>query len=89
MDALVRDIAASSQEQATGLAEVNVAVSQMDQVVQRNAAMVEESTAATHALKGESQGLADMVARFRINGEARGNPVHAARGAVVAAFARR
>ena len=39
---MIRAIAASAQEQATGLAQVNTAVNQMDQVVQQNAAMVEE-----------------------------------------------
>jgi methyl-accepting chemotaxis protein len=66
MDALVRDISASSKEQATGLAEINTAVGQMDQAVQQNAAMVEESTAAAFALKNETQDLAAMVGRFQI-----------------------
>jgi methyl-accepting chemotaxis protein len=66
MDTLARDISASSKAQATGLAEINVAVSQMDQVVQQNAAMVEESTAAAFALKTETQDLATLVGRFKI-----------------------
>ncbi|MBS0332831.1 MAG: hypothetical protein JSS35_08700, partial [Proteobacteria bacterium] len=52
--------------QATGLAEVNTAVNQMDQVVQQNAAMVEESTAATHSLKSETAELVRLVSRFRV-----------------------
>ena len=51
IDALMKEISASTTEQATGLNEVNSAVNQMDQVVQQNAAMVEEATAATHSLK--------------------------------------
>jgi methyl-accepting chemotaxis protein len=87
MDALVRKISAASQEQATGLAEINTAVSQMDQVVQQNAAMVEESTAAAHALKGEAQDLTTMVGRFEIGGDkrrepARNNPVHKAQASI-------
>jgi methyl-accepting chemotaxis protein len=70
IDALVSEIAASSQEQALGLGQVNSAVNQMDQVVQQNAAMVEESTAASHALRGEATNLVQMVSRFRVNGEA-------------------
>jgi methyl-accepting chemotaxis protein len=66
MDMLVREISASSKEQATGLAEINTAVGQMDQVVQQNAAMVEESTAAAFALKTETQDLTAMVGRFQI-----------------------
>ncbi|MDR3462443.1 MAG: methyl-accepting chemotaxis protein [Beijerinckiaceae bacterium] len=72
MDALVRKISASSQEQAAGLAEINTAMNQMDQVVQQNAAMVEESTAAAHALKGETANLTGMVGRFQIGGPSRG-----------------
>jgi len=69
IDALVSEIAASSQEQAIGLGQVNTAVNQMDQIVQQNAAMVEESTAASHALRSEATGLVEMVSRFRVNGE--------------------
>ncbi|KQT52443.1 MULTISPECIES: methyl-accepting chemotaxis protein [unclassified Aureimonas] len=63
---IVSDIALSAREQATGLAEVNVAVNQMDQVTQQNAAMVEQSTAASHALVGEAQRLSDAVGRFAV-----------------------
>ena len=65
IDGLVSDIAASAQEQSTGLQQVNTAVNQMDQVVQQNAAMVEESTAATHSLKAETAELVRLVSRFR------------------------
>ena len=76
MDALVRKISASSQEQATGIAEINTAVAQMDQVVQQNAAMVEESTAAAHVLKSETQGLSSMVGKFQIEVGARSGARH-------------
>ena len=66
IDALVTEIAASAAEQATGLNEVNTAVNQMDQVTQQNAAMVEESTAATHSLKGETGELVRLIGRFRV-----------------------
>ncbi len=98
MDTLVREISASSQEQATGLAEVNVAVNQMDQVVQQNAAMVEESTAAAHALRGETEELATIVSRFQFGEEGRApqsrdaakrsNPVHAAQNRIAASVRR-
>ncbi len=67
IDALVKEIAASAQEQSTGLHQVNVAVNQMDRVVQQNAAMVEEATAATHSLKGEAGELAVLVSRFQVD----------------------
>ncbi|TCS17309.1 methyl-accepting chemotaxis protein [Caulobacter sp. BK020] len=70
IDDLVRQISSSSQEQASGLAEVNTAVNHMDQVVQQNAAMVEQATAATHSLKGETAQLVSLVGRFRIGGDA-------------------
>jgi methyl-accepting chemotaxis protein len=62
---LVSNIAGSAQEQATGLAEINMAVNQMDQVTQQNAAMVEETTAASHSLAGEASELAELVGRFQ------------------------
>jgi methyl-accepting chemotaxis protein len=68
IDALVSEIAASAQEQATGLGEVNLAVNQMDQVVQQNAAMVEESTAATHTLRGEAEEMSRLIARYKVAG---------------------
>tara|TARA_R110002051_G_scaffold171941_1_gene242371 strand:+ start:625 stop:2559 length:1935 start_codon:yes stop_codon:yes gene_type:complete len=70
INGLVTEIAASAQEQATGLQQVNTAVNQMDQVTQQNAAMVEESTAASHSLAQEAEALASSVARFNIGEEA-------------------
>ena len=68
IDGLVSEIAASANEQAQGLSQVNTAVNEMDQVVQQNAAMVEESTAATQSLKHEAAELVRMVGRFRVEG---------------------
>jgi methyl-accepting chemotaxis protein len=62
---VIAAIAASAKEQAIGLAEVNVAVNQMDQVTQQNAAMVEEATAAAQGLAGETGELARMIGAFR------------------------
>jgi methyl-accepting chemotaxis protein len=67
----VAAIAASAAEQATGLREVNTAMNQMDQVTQQNAAMVEQSTAASHALAQESSTLATLVQRFSLRDVAR------------------
>ncbi len=63
---LVSEISASTQEQSSGLAQVNTAVNQMDQVTQQNAAMVEESTAASHSLAGEADALTAMVSKFKV-----------------------
>ena len=66
IDGLVSEIAASAQEQATGLQQVNAAVNQMDQVTQQNAAMVEESTAASQGLMSEANELIDLMSRFHL-----------------------
>ncbi|MBV9076934.1 MAG: hypothetical protein JO048_05560, partial [Methylobacteriaceae bacterium] len=66
INAAVGEIAASAKEQATGLAEINTAVNGMDQVTQQNAAMVEQSTAAAHALAREADELGALVARFTL-----------------------
>lgn len=64
----IHSIATAAREQATGLSEVNTAVNQMDQVTQRNAAMVEETSAATHRLAGEADTLVRLVSRFKVDG---------------------
>ena len=73
---IVADIAASAQEQASGLSQVNSAVNQMDQVTQQNAAMVEQSTAASRSLAHEANELGRLMALFRIQGSA-ARPVQA------------
>ena len=68
IEALVQDIAQAAKEQSTGLAEVNTAVNQMDQVTQQNAAMVEETTAASHNLRKEALQLGQLVEGFTTTG---------------------
>jgi methyl-accepting chemotaxis protein len=68
---VVSAIAASAKEQATGLHEVNTAINQMDQVTQQNAAMVEQSTAASHSLAEESETLSTLVSGFTFGPQAR------------------
>ena len=67
IDSLVTEIAASAQEQATGLQQVNITVNQMDHVTQQNAAMVEQSTAATHSLKRDTAELVGLMSRFNLD----------------------
>jgi len=64
ISAVVAEIAARATEQANAISQVNTAVSQMDQLTQQNAAMVEEATAATRALQGKSGELLTLVSRF-------------------------
>ena len=63
---LIAAIAASSQEQSTGLGEINVGVTQLDDVTQQNSAMVEESTAASHAMRIEAEKLDELIGAFDI-----------------------
>ena len=64
----VSNIATSSREQSSGLAEINTAVNELDHVTQQNAAMFEETTAASHALTSEADALAKAVSRFKMDG---------------------
>ena len=65
---LVSAISLSAEQQASGLAEVNTAVGEMDSVTQQNAAMVEQSTAAARSLAGEADELAEQIAAFKMDG---------------------
>ncbi len=74
MNAQVESIAMSAREQSVGLAEVNTAVNQMDQMTQRNAAMVEETNAASQTLTQESNELMRLIGNFRLSDGARVQP---------------
>ncbi|UXS34693.1 HAMP domain-containing protein [Agrobacterium tumefaciens] len=63
----VAAIAESAQEQSSGLQQINTAVNQMDQDTQKNAAMVEESTAASHGLAREAASLNQLLAQFKLS----------------------
>ena len=82
ISAVVDDFAAAAKEELAALEEVNVAIAQMDQMTQENAAMVEESTAASQTLAAETARLTDLVQKFAIARQApvspvRGKPQHA------------
>jgi methyl-accepting chemotaxis protein len=66
---LIAEIAAASQEQSAGIGQINTAVAQMEQVVQQNASLVEEASAATESMKEQAAGLLDTVSRFRLEEE--------------------
>lgn len=63
---VVAEIADRARQQAANLTEVNLAVGQMDQFMQQNAAMAEETTAVSHRLGEETKELLGLVSRFRI-----------------------
>ena len=64
---IMGEISAASEEQSSGIDQVNRAVSQMDEVTQQNAALVEEAAAAAGSLEEQAQRLAEAVAVFKIN----------------------
>ena len=63
---IVAEIAAASKEQATGVEEINKAVVDMDQMTQQNAALVEESAAASRTLQEEAQSMFDRMSAYSI-----------------------
>ncbi|AYC99561.1 HAMP domain-containing methyl-accepting chemotaxis protein [Neorhizobium sp. NCHU2750] len=75
-------IVEAAQEQSSGLQQINTAVNTMDQDTQKNAAMVEETTAATHSLSREVSSLNELLNLFKLSGTARqaSAPVRVATG---------
>lgn len=62
----IGSVATSAREQTAGIEEINTAVTELDHVTQQNAAMFEETTAASHALTQEARGLVSAVSRFSL-----------------------
>jgi methyl-accepting chemotaxis protein len=63
---IIGEITAASSEQSDGIGQVNTAVTQLDQMTQQNAALVEESAAAAESLRDQAKRLASVVATFRL-----------------------
>lgn len=63
---LINDISSAAQEQMIGIEQVHKAVSQMDDVTQQNAALVEEASASSHSLMGQADTLKQLVSAFVI-----------------------
>ncbi len=63
---LIGEISAASDEQSSGIEQVNTAVTQMDEVTQQNAALVEEAAAAAESLEEQAQELMQAVSMFRV-----------------------
>ncbi|MBB5881268.1 methyl-accepting chemotaxis protein [Xanthomonas arboricola] len=76
---IMSEITAASAEQSSGIEQVNRTVAQLDEVTQRNAALVEEATAAARSLEEQAVDLADAVSIFRLQPAHGGTPkaVHA------------
>ncbi|MBX9936188.1 MAG: chemotaxis protein, partial [Burkholderiaceae bacterium] len=67
MTSIVAEISHASQEQSSGIAAIGTSINQMDQGTQQNAALVEEATAAAHALQQQATQLAEVVAEFKLD----------------------
>jgi methyl-accepting chemotaxis protein len=63
---VMAEIASSSREQASGIEQVNKAITMMDDVTQQNAALVEEASAAAQALTEQASNLTQLIARYRV-----------------------
>lgn len=64
---IMSEITAASQEQSSGLEQINQAITQMDEITQQNAALVEEAAAAAQSLQDQATDLSRAVSIFRIN----------------------
>ena len=63
---IMGEIASASDEQSRGIEQVSIAVTQMDQVTQQNATLVQQAASSTHALEVESENLTRAVSVFRL-----------------------
>ena len=63
---VMAEIASSSREQASGIEQVNKAITMMDDVTQQNAALVEEASAAAQALTEQASSLTQLISRYRV-----------------------
>jgi methyl-accepting chemotaxis protein len=78
---LVQEVATASREQATGVAQVNRAMTQVDQVTQRNASAAEELSSTAEEMSSQAESLQQLMALFRVRtvNEARKSPVPSSR----------
>ncbi len=76
---IMSEISAASQEQASGIDQINRAIAQMDQVTQTNASQTEELSSTAQSLSSQSRQLQALVARFRLNDDLRREMQAAAR----------
>src|SRR6185295_14554902 len=65
---IVADIAVASNQQATGIDQINVALTQMDEVTQQNSALVEENAATAKTLEQQSGAMNERVGIYKVNG---------------------
>jgi methyl-accepting chemotaxis protein len=82
---IVADIATASSEQATGIDEVNKALTQMDGVTQQNSALVEENAATAKTLEFQAKSMDDQVAFFKVEEAQEAAPARSAASGLPAA----
>ena len=63
---IIGEVTTAASEQSNGIGQVNTAVTQLDQMTQQNAALVEQSTAASQSLREQAQQLAQLVGTFKL-----------------------
>lgn len=63
---LIGQIAMASEEQSKGIAQVTLAVAELDRVTQQNAALVQQVSATTNSLSGQTAALGDVITRFTL-----------------------
>jgi methyl-accepting chemotaxis protein len=86
VSSIMGEIAAAATEQSTGIDQVNLAVAQMDEVTQQNAALVEEAAAAASSLEEQARRLTSAVSVFQTGSGAGSSSAHGGRrGGSVAA----
>ncbi len=78
---IMGEITAASTEQSQGIEQVNTAITQMDDVTQQNAALVEQAAAAAESMEEQAQGLARMISTFKLPGETQAREIPAVRPA--------
>ena len=74
---IMSEITAASQEQSSGIEQVNRSIAQMDEVTQQNAALVEEAAAAAEAMQNQAGSLAQVVSVFKLSNEIAASPSRA------------
>lgn len=67
---IVAEIESATREQASGIDQINTAITHLDKITQSNAALVEESTAASRSMADQGQSLYELVARYESGGAA-------------------
>jgi len=81
---IVNEIAATSEEQSSGIEQVNRAVVQMDEVTQQNVALVEEAAAASKSIVARVNSLDELISRYNLGDQAGTAPMDCARRSLAA-----